>query len=112
MMQAYGTIANNGTRVPLYSITDIKDASGDELALPDRPQPALAVQPQIAFLIQNILSDNEARTPAFGANSPLNVNGYAGSGRRQDRHEQRQPRPVDDGLQQQRRRRRVDRAGR
>ncbi len=78
MMQAYGTIANDGTRVPLYSITDIKDASGAEVALPDRPQPALAVQPQIAFLIQNILSDNEARTPAFGANSALNVSGYAG----------------------------------
>ena len=78
MMQAYGTIANNGTRVPLYSITDIKDAGGNDLPLPDRPQPALAVQPQIAFLIQNILSDNDARTPAFGANSPLNVNGYNG----------------------------------
>lgn len=76
MMQAYGTIANDGTRVPLYSITEIKDAGGNAVALPERPQPALAVQPQIAFLIQNILSDNEARTPAFGANSPLNVSGY------------------------------------
>ncbi len=78
MMQAYGTLANNGTRVPLYSITAIKDATGAEIPLPARAQPALAVQPQIAFLMQNILSDNEARTPAFGANSPLNVNGYAG----------------------------------
>ena len=78
MMQAYGTLANNGTRVPLYSIIGIKDATGADLPLPDRPQSALAVQPQIAFLIQNILSDNTARTPAFGANSPLNVNGYNG----------------------------------
>ncbi len=78
MMEAYGTIANNGTRVPLYGITDIKDSAGNEQPLPTRPQPALAVQPQIAFLIQNILSDNEARTPAFGANSPLNVAGYGG----------------------------------
>ncbi len=78
MMQAYGTFANNGTRVPLYSITAIKDASGAAVDLPARPQPALAVQPQVAFLIQSILSDNEARTPAFGANSPLNVNGYPG----------------------------------
>jgi membrane peptidoglycan carboxypeptidase len=78
MMQAYGTFANNGTRVPLYSIVSIKDATGADVDLPARPQPALAVQPQIAFLIQNILSDNEARTPAFGANSPLNVAGYNG----------------------------------
>ncbi|MCC6801468.1 MAG: penicillin-binding protein [Anaerolineae bacterium] len=76
MMQAYGTIANDGTRVPLYSITQIKDANGADVTLPERPQPALAVQPQIAFLVQNILSDNEARTAAFGANSPLNVSGY------------------------------------
>ncbi len=78
MMQAYGTIANDGTRVPLYSITAIQDASGANVELVERPQPALAIQPQTAFLIQNILSDNEARTPAFGANSPLNVGGYPG----------------------------------
>ena len=78
MMQAYGTIANDGTRVPLYSITGIRDATGTDLALPERAQPALAIQPQTAFLLQNILSDNTARTPAFGANSPLNINGYPG----------------------------------
>ncbi|MBI1258484.1 MAG: hypothetical protein GC204_13535 [Chloroflexi bacterium] len=78
MMQAYGTIANNGTRVPLVSITSIKDSSGNDLPLPEHAQTALAIQPQIAFLIQNILSDNTARTAAFGANSPLNVNGYNG----------------------------------
>ncbi|HVU13165.1 MAG TPA: transglycosylase domain-containing protein [Phototrophicaceae bacterium] len=78
MMQAYGTIANNGTRVPLFAITGITDADGNALPLPQQAQPAQAIQPQIAFLIQSILSDNSARTPAFGANSPLNVNGYAG----------------------------------
>lgn len=78
MMQAYGTIANDGTRVPLYSITAIQDANGVEVPLPERAQSALAIQPQTAFLMQSILSDNTARTPAFGANSPLNINGYPG----------------------------------
>ncbi len=78
MMQAYGTIANNGARVPLFAITEIKDADGNSLPLPQQAQPAQAIQPQVAFLIQSILSDNAARTPAFGANSPLNVNGYSG----------------------------------
>lgn len=78
MMQAYGTLANDGTRVPLYSITAIRDAHGTDITMPERPQPALAVQPQIAFLMQNILSDNEARSAAFGPNSPLNINGYPG----------------------------------
>ena len=78
MNQAYGTLANNGTRVPLYAITGIQDANGTAVALPDRPQSAQAVQPQVAFLIQNILSDNDARSAAFGANSALNLTGYQG----------------------------------
>ncbi len=78
MMQAYGTLANNGTRVAEYSITSITDGDGNAVTLPERAQPALAVQPQVAFLLQSILSDNAARTPAFGGSSPLNVNGYDG----------------------------------
>ncbi len=78
MMQMYGTIANNGQRVPLYGITSIKDASGADVTLPARATGAQAIQPQIAFLLQNILSDNDARTPAFGANTPLVVNGFQG----------------------------------
>ena len=78
MMQAYGTLANDGTRVQEYAITGITDGDGNTVDLPERAQPALAVQPQVAFLMQSILSDNSARTPAFGSNSPLNIPGYDG----------------------------------
>ncbi len=78
MMQAYGTLANDGTRVQEYAITGITDGDGNAVDLPERAQPAQAVQPQVAFLMQSILSDNAARSAAFGANSALNVPGYDG----------------------------------
>ncbi|MBK8020153.1 MAG: penicillin-binding protein [Chloroflexi bacterium] len=80
MMQMYGTLANNGVRTPLTAITSIRTSDGQEVPLPStvQVQSVQAVQPQIAYLLQSILSDNQARTPAFGANSPLNIAGYAG----------------------------------
>ncbi|MCK6576991.1 MAG: penicillin-binding protein [Anaerolineae bacterium] len=80
MVQVYGTLANNGVRAPLYAITSISTADGQNVALPQTLEASQlqVVQPQIAFLLQNILSDNEARSAAFGANSALNINGYGG----------------------------------
>ncbi len=78
MMQAYGTLANNGVRVIPFSITGITDAQGNEIALPARTQPVQQVQPQIAFLMQNILSDNDARAAEFGTNSGLSLPEFPG----------------------------------
>ncbi len=74
--QVFGTIANGGLRVPLYAITGITDATGANVELPPRPQPVQAIQPQIAYLMANILSDNQARAAAFGLNSGLTIPGY------------------------------------
>lgn len=76
--QAYATLANNGLRVPTFSITEITDAQGNPVELPPRAEPAQAVQPQIAYLMQSILSDNEARAAAFGLNSGLALPEYPG----------------------------------
>lgn len=78
MMQAYGTLANTGIRTPLYSITQITAADGSQIALPARAQPGQVVQPQVAFIMQNILSDNNARADVFGLNSGLTIDGYPG----------------------------------
>ncbi len=75
MMSAYGTLANAGTRVPLYAIESITDSAGNPIALPARAQPVQAVQPQIAYLTDSILSDDAARATAFGANGPLTIKG-------------------------------------
>lgn len=76
MMQAYGTLANTGQFVNLYVIVGIKDNEGNDIPLDPRPQPAVRVQPEAAFLIQSILSDNIARSEVFGANSPLYIPEY------------------------------------
>ena len=78
---AYATLANNGKRTPPATILKITDSQENILCEfgTDRPcQPALlsgqqVVDPADAFLITDILSDNEARTAAFGPNSVLQL---------------------------------------
>ncbi len=78
MMSAYGTIANNGSRLPLFTVDSITDSAGQPILLPERAGAAQAIQPQIAYLMQSILSDDTARGAAFGINGPLTVQGFAG----------------------------------
>ena len=76
MVVAFGTLANNGRRVQPYTIVRITDNDGNEIPLPARAEPQQVIQPEHAYLINHILSDDRARTPAFGANSVLNIPGY------------------------------------
>jgi membrane peptidoglycan carboxypeptidase len=75
MMLAYGTLANNGVRTTLYAIDSITDSSGQAIILPERTPTAQVVQPQVAFIIDNILSDDNARAQEFGLNGPLTISG-------------------------------------
>ena len=54
-------------------ILEVRDAQGNLLFGQDEPQRAQAIRPEVAFLVTDILSDNAARTPAFGANSVINL---------------------------------------
>ena len=76
MMKGFGTIANNGRLSPLYAIERITEGGAGqqlEVPLPDRPAPAQVVSPQIAYLMQNILSDDNARAREFGTNTNLTL---------------------------------------
>lgn len=94
LTQAYGVFANGGARVPLRAIRCVLNSADEILYQLDDGCPrgrqtattshqrALGEQvldPRIAFLISNILADNQARTPAMGANSPLRTPGIASS---------------------------------
>lgn len=73
MTSAFGTFANNGSRMPPFAITKITDYRGD-VVFEYQPQAGQqVVRAEHAFLINSILSDNQARTPMFGANSVLNL---------------------------------------
>ena len=69
----YAALANGGAKVPPRAILRVEDAQGRALAVWDVPEPAQAVSPQVAFLLSDVLSDNAARAPAFGENSPLRL---------------------------------------
>ncbi|MBI4117991.1 MAG: penicillin-binding protein [Parcubacteria group bacterium] len=70
MTSAYSVFANKGVRNPHYSIIEVRDGNGEMLES-STPKPKQVLSPEIAGTITDILSDNKARTPAFGASSPL-----------------------------------------
>ena len=71
----YGVLANQGRRADLTPILEIKDHTGKIQPNPftQTASPQQILPPVTAFLLTNILSDNRARTPAFGPRSLLNI---------------------------------------
>jgi penicillin-binding protein 1C len=68
---AYGVLANNGRVVTPVSILRVEKMNG-EVLYEHQPAPAeQAVDPRVAFLISDILDDDEARVPAMGSENPL-----------------------------------------
>lgn len=70
MVSAYGAFANDGERHPHVGILKIEDREG-KLLEEWSPRPERVLEENVARLISSVLSDNQARIPAFGANSPL-----------------------------------------
>src|SRR3989344_3807764 len=70
LTSAYGAFANEGVRNPYRSIVQIEDSKGNILEK-FKPEPEEVLQKDIALQISDILSDNAARAPTFGANSAL-----------------------------------------
>jgi penicillin-binding protein 1C len=71
LTSAYAVIANAGVKVPPVSITRILDHTGNVVFEYQAPQGAQVIRSEHAYLISSILSDNDARAPMFGYNSPL-----------------------------------------
>ena len=73
MTGAYAVFANGGQRVPPVAILRIEDAAGDVIEEYQPPPGEQVISPQHAYLITDILSDNEARAPAFGQDNALKL---------------------------------------
>jgi 1A family penicillin-binding protein len=70
---AYGTFANGGHRLEPVTITRVEDSAGRVLkAWRAAPGPQV-MDPRVAYLITDILSDNIARASAFGEASALHL---------------------------------------
>jgi len=73
MVGAYAVLANGGRRVPPVAILRIEDPAGRIIEEYQPPPGEQVISPQHAYLITDILADNQARAPIFGANSPLKL---------------------------------------
>ena len=67
---AYGVFANSGVRIQPHAIDTVFDTQGHVLYHFD-PVGQRVISPQVAYLMTNVLSDNQARTYEFGACSAL-----------------------------------------
>jgi penicillin-binding protein 1C len=74
MAVVYGTLANLGGRVDLNPILEVKNYKGEVLEkAPTEINKKFALPSDVAYLLTNILSDPQARIPAFGPSSWLNI---------------------------------------
>lgn len=72
MTSAYGVFADNGTKNQTTGILKVEDFSGKVLE-EFTPKTKEVLPKNTALTISDILSDNVARTPTFGANSVLSI---------------------------------------
>lgn len=92
MATVYGTLANMGKRVDIHPVLRVTDYKGRVLenyscsgtftcliaqnSQESQVDAKEVIPAGVAYLLTNILSDNSARTPAFGPNSQLVIPGY------------------------------------
>ena len=75
MVSAYGVFAAEGMRTPIVSILKIEDSNGNVLE-ENKKSARRVIEKEPVVIINDILSDNEARAPMFGSNSNLYFKDY------------------------------------
>lgn len=70
MVGAYGAFANEGVKNELQSILRVEDSSGNVIE-EFKPESKRVLDRDVTLQIADVLSDNVARTPLYGPNSPL-----------------------------------------
>ena len=75
MATAFGVFANEGIRQDLVPVLKVEDAHGRILEEFKPRAGRRVLSKEVSFQISSILSDNSARTAAFGPSSLLNISG-------------------------------------
>lgn len=75
MSNAYATLARGGVYKSTTGILSIEDSFGYKVENIYTPNEQRVISASTAYIISSILSDNGARTPAFGSNSALVIPG-------------------------------------
>jgi 1A family penicillin-binding protein len=72
--QAYGTLANLGEEVKINPILEINNYLGEKIYTKEIEKEK-KVEAEYTYILNDVLSDNQARTPIFGSNSKLVIKG-------------------------------------
>lgn len=75
MVSAYGVFANNGLKVEPWPILKIEDSKGN-IIFEKKETPIRVLSTKTTQLINDILSDNQARAPIFGLRSSMYFENY------------------------------------
>ncbi|MBP9817507.1 transglycosylase domain-containing protein [Candidatus Shapirobacteria bacterium] len=73
MVEAYGVLANMGTKQKLESILKVEDRKGKVIDEYQSIPGERVISKEASFIVGNILSDDGARSMVFGAGSLLNI---------------------------------------
>ena len=73
MVAAYSAFANGGYKIDPVAVLEVANSKGEVLYRNAPQTNALVVDPRVAYLITDILSDNTARAPGFGEYSVLRL---------------------------------------
>jgi membrane peptidoglycan carboxypeptidase len=75
LTSAYATFANQGVRMPIVSVLEITNNVGQVMYRfnPAKERGVRAISPEVAFLINSMLSDKTARYHEFGPGNPLEL---------------------------------------
>ncbi|KKP94844.1 MAG: Penicillin-binding protein, 1A family [Candidatus Levybacteria bacterium GW2011_GWA2_36_13] len=77
MATSFAVFANGGYRIDINPILEVRDSRGKFIEKNNPPSSPIfgkkVIPEGVAFIISSILSDNSARTEAFGANSELRI---------------------------------------
>ncbi|MCZ2122141.1 MAG: penicillin-binding protein 1C [Anaerolineales bacterium] len=77
LSSAYAAFANHGKFIANSVILDIRNADGELLYEPKKAPAVQVIDPQVAWLISDILSDDQSRQTGFGLNSILKLDRVA-----------------------------------
>lgn len=70
---AYAAFANRGAYTGYQTVLEVRDVEGNLLYMPPERAPLQVFDPRVAWLISDILSDDDARATGFGRDSTLKL---------------------------------------
>jgi membrane peptidoglycan carboxypeptidase len=75
LTSAYGVFGNDGIRNAPVGVLEVLDSKGKVIEKFE-PHPEAAIDPAVAQQMASIMSNNEARMPAYAPNNPLTFPGF------------------------------------